>query len=168
MTLMQQMCRHGRSRGLPMCSGHTKAFMRMRQPTQDLRPFFHLESMRMKIDQLLMIFRYGRCIYHQTRRLVPARLRNQSYILLIMNQGTFFRKFLRKFGRRSVISSHHNAGMQEKAGDGTHSNPPYSHKVYGFNLIQLHDFIFFCPCMRRLIYIPLLQYGRQSRKTPSS
>ena len=138
MALVHDVGTHGRSRSLAVCTCHAQSLVGAGQGTKNLRTLLDGESILAEVNQLLVLSRDGWCIDNQRISGILASLRDEIYILFVVDEHSFFLQLVSEIGRSLVVSGYNQLLAEEVSGDGAHTDAACTYKINCFNILDFH------------------------------
>ena len=138
MALVHDVGTHGRSRSLAVCTCHAKSLVGAGQGAQNLCTLLDGESILAEVNQLLVLSWDGWCIDNQRVLGILASLRNEIYILFVVDEHSFFFQLMSEIRRSLVVSGYNQLLAEEVSGDGAHTDAASTYKINCFNILDFH------------------------------
>ena len=133
-TLVQQVCCHTARGRLAVCACHAQSFVCTCQRSQYLGTFLDFETALTEELEFLMLGGDGRGVDDQRAVLVFTGQGDEVCVFLIMHLSPFLFQASGQVAGGTVIAAHHDALVQEIAGNGTHADASDSYEIYCFDV----------------------------------
>ena len=124
-----------------MCAGYAQALVCTGQGAQYLSTLLDGEAVFMEENQLLVLCWDSWCVNHQGALGILAGLRDEVYVLLVVDEHALFLQLMGELGRSLVVSCYYQLLAEEVSGDGAHADTAGTYKINSFDIFDFHYFV---------------------------